>query len=106
MKPRVFLVLFVLLILSVISGWHRIRSARMQTENAVSRTAVSINRFGVVDLESLPEISKAAVDGARVQVINTNPFAFKISAMTPWPDLMIFEYDSRTPERGIYCYPF
>ena len=45
-------------------------------------------------------------DGGTVQVLGTNPTQFRVHAMTSWPDVMIYEYDSRAPDRGIQHYLF
>lgn len=41
-----------------------------------------------------------------IVVRNFSPFEFRISAMGPYPQLLIIEFDSRFPEKGIQKYPF
>ena len=84
-----------LLILTAI-GYVRyeFHSARRHAESAVARTVESIRRMGALDTLSLHTITNAAVGRASVQILGTNPVVFRVSAMTPWPDLMIYEYDS------------
>jgi hypothetical protein len=51
-------------------------------------------------------VTNCAVAPAAVRVWGGNPVSFKVHAMTSWPDLMIYEYDSPTPERGVQHFLF
>jgi len=88
------------------SAWYEIRSERRHAESAVARTVASIRRMGTLDTVNFQAITNAAVGGASVQILGTNQVEFRVRVMTPWPDLMIYEYDSTTPPRGIYHYLF
>ena len=85
---------------------HEFRSARRHAESLVAQTIESIQRLGAPETLTLHAITNAAVGGASVHILSTNPVVFMVSAATPWPDWMIYEYDSKTPERGIYHYLF
>ena len=109
MKRLVLTGLAVLLVAPVliIAGlkWE-IRGEQRKAERAVADTVRNIR--GLEAQESLTaEGAKAAVVvPARLEVLGTNPVKFRVEAHTPWPDWMIYEYDSRTPERGVYHYLF
>ena len=85
---------------------HEFRSARRHAESAVAQTVESIRRLGAPETLSLHAITNAAVGGASVRILSTSPVVFRVNATTPWPDWMIYEYDSKTPERGVYRYLF
>jgi hypothetical protein len=93
----------VLILLAV--KWE-IRDQRRKVGRAVIETVLKINRLGARDRLDESAIKKAAVAPAKVEIDGTNPLWFKVEANTPWPDWMIYEYDSRTPARGIYHYLF
>jgi hypothetical protein len=106
---RLALILLVVVLLVVAAiGWLRytFHSARRQAESAVAQTVERIRGMGALDTASLQLITNAAVGGSSVQILSTNPIAFRVTAHTPWPDWMIYEYDSKTPERGIHHYLF
>ena len=106
----VCLTLAALLVLVVILGrWglrYGVQSQRRQAERAVTTTVDSIRQLVAHSAVSLDAVTNAAVAPAAVQVLSTNPVLFRVHATTPWPDWMIYEYDSRTPERGVYHYLF
>ena len=113
MKRRVTLLLAVSV--SVIAGavgvlWYQLHRdfhhERREAESAVLQTVEAIRGMGALDSLSLHSITNAASRGASVAVLSTNPVVFRVSAHTPWPDWMIYEYDSKTPERGVYHYLF
>ena len=84
---------------------REIGNDRKRAQVAVTVTVSNIVRF-YSGAPTLQAITNCAVAPATVQVLGTNPARFKVHAMTSWPDLMIYEYDSQTPERGIQHFLF
>lgn len=77
-------------------------SGRRHAESAVAQSVERIRQLGPLETLRPQKIRSVAVGGARVDILSTNPVTFRVSAMTHWPDMMIYEYDSTKPERGIY----
>src|SRR5437773_2001237 len=102
MKKWALILLAVGLLIVAAIGYMRyeFRIARRHAESAVAQTVESIRRMGALETLSLHTITNRAVGGASVQVLSTNPVVFRVNATTPYPDWMIYEYDSKTPERG------
>lgn len=42
----------------------------------------------------------------RIRILQISPLKYKVSTMTPWPEVKVIEYDSGHPEKGIYEYLF
>ncbi len=103
LSPVVVLALVVVLGLGALR--YEIADDRRRAERAVAGTVENIAR-----LEPWPPtveaLINAAVPPAAVRVIAIDPVQFKVHAMTSWPDLMVYEYDSRAPGRGVQHYLF
>jgi len=102
---KIFAACLLLLVLLALGLWWEIAGDRRRAERAVTTTVENIARLEPRALD-LASLSNAAVAPARVQVLGTNPVLFNVHAITAWPDVMIYEYDSRAPERGVYHYLF
>src|SRR5262245_30119748 len=107
MKRRIIVWLSVAL--SVLVGifgvlWYQLHrdfhNERRSAESAVTRTVESIRHLGALETLSSQVITNAGVDGASVQILSTSPVVFIVRATTPWPDWMVYEFDSKSPERG------
>jgi hypothetical protein len=84
---------------------REIANDRQRAEGAVSATIEKIGKIEPGRM-SVEIITKAPAFPAAVRVLGTNPIHFRVESHTGWPEWMTYEYDSRTPERGIYQYPF
>jgi hypothetical protein len=91
--------------LGVVEAKREIAAQRRQAERAVTKTVENIAHLKPWGL-SVEAITNAAVAPATVTVKNTNPVKFRVEAHTDWPDWMIYDYDSTTPERGVSHYLF
>src|SRR5262245_9936285 len=80
--------------------------ANRGVESDVRRTVEKIRLAQTQNTLNAQTITNLAVGGARRFVQGVDPLEFTVSSMTPWPDLEIYKYDSRTPEKGIYHYSF
>src|SRR5688572_20670767 len=80
--------------------------ANKGVESDVKRTVERIQLAETQKTLNAKTITNLAVGGAHIHVRRVAPLDFKVSSMTPWPDLEIYEYDSRTPEKGVYQYSF
>ena len=105
----VCLSLAALLALVVVLGLGQLKrdiaAQRRQAERAVTKTVESIRRLEQRGL-SIDAFTNAAVAPASVTALGTNPLLFRVEARTAWPDGMIYEYDSRAPEKGVHHYLF
>ena len=84
---------------------REIASDRLRAERAVTATVGKIAKIEPAKM-TIEIVTNAAVSPASVRVLSTSPIHFRVEAHTAWPDWMIYEYDSRTPQRGIYHYLF
>jgi hypothetical protein len=109
MKRLAIICLAVLLIAPVliIAGvkWE-MRSEQRKAERAVTDTVRNIRGLEGRGALNAEVVKRAVVTPARLEIFGTNPVQFRVEAHTPWPDWMIYEYDSREPERGVYHYLF
>jgi len=80
--------------------------ANRGVESDVRRTVERIRLAKTQNILNAETITNLVVGGARIYVRGVAPLEFTVSSMTPWPDLEIYEYDSRTPEKGVYHYSF
>ena len=92
-------------LLGVVQLSREIAANRRLAERAVNATVENIAKLEPRTLTA-QAVTNAAVAPAAVQVLGTNPFQFRITAMTFWPEVMIYEYSSWAPERGVRHYPF
>jgi hypothetical protein len=93
----------VLLLMAIEWG---IRSERRTVQRAVEVTVRNIRGLEARQAFSAEAANAAVVAPARLELFGTNTVRFRVDAHTSWPDWMIYEYDSRTPERGVYHYLF
>lgn len=98
--------LFLASVLIVAELKWEIYSQERKAERAVTATVRNLRRLEVQRSFSSEAAKATVVLPARLEVFGTNPPQFKVEAHSPWPDWMIYEYDSRTPERGVYHYLF
>jgi hypothetical protein len=77
-----------------------------QAESDVRQTVEKIRLAETQHTLNPQTITNLSVGEARIYVRGTAPLEFTVGSLTPWPDLQIYEYDSRTPEKGIYHYSF
>ena len=78
--------------------------ANRATKNEVRHTVEGIRLAEAKKTLSAQTITNLAVGAAQIHVGSVVPLEFTVRSMTPWPDLQIYEYDSRTPEKGVYHY--
>jgi len=78
---------------------------RKRAQTAVATTLSNIARLDPA-ARTVQALTNCVVAPAAVQVQGGSPVRFKVHAMTSWPDLMIYEYDSQTPERGVQHFLF
>jgi len=93
----------VLLVLAELK--REIAKDRRRAQAAVTTTMSNIARLGAA-ARTAQALTNCAVAPAAVQVLEGDPIRFKVHAMTAWPDLMIYQYDSQRPERGVQHFLF
>jgi hypothetical protein len=96
-----------------LSRYRNREASRRAVAQAVDLAHGEVLRTGTLTKDALTDI-QCTVNrslgsercSVQLDVISTNPFVFRIQAITPWPDLTVYEFDSRTPGRGIYSYSY
>ena len=76
-------------------------SQQRKAERAVAATVRNIRGLEARNAFTADAAKGAVVVPASLMVLGTNPVLFRVEAVTPYPDWMMYEYDSRTPEQGI-----
>ena len=91
----------------ILAGFKwEIRSQQRKAERAVADTVRNVRTLEARNAFSAEAAKRAVVAPATLEVFGTNPIRFRVEAHTPYPDWMIYIYDSRTPEKGIDHYLF
>jgi|SRR5688572_15784068 len=101
--PRILLVVACLMVVGVPSCYF---FANRGVESDVRLTVEKIRLAEAQKILTAQTITNLAVGSARIYVRGVAPLEFTVSSMTPWPDAEIYQYDSLTPEKGIYSYSF
>jgi hypothetical protein len=82
-----------------------IARSRQAAEAAVTATVSNIAKLEG-SARTVQAVVGSVVAPATITVLATNPVQFTVFAMSGWPDVMVYHYDSRTPERGVEHYLF